>query len=48
MKEKVEQIKNEVLSKIENINDTKTLYDLKVEYLGKKGPIQELMSNMGS
>ena len=48
MKEKVEQIKKEVLEKIENIIDTKVLYDLKVEYLGKKGPIQDLMSNIGN
>ena len=48
MKEKIEIIKKEVLEKINLINDSKKLQDLKVEYLGKKGPIQEMLSNMGS
>ena len=48
MKEKIEIIKKEILDKISKIDDTKDLYDLKVEYLGKKGPIQELLSTMGS
>lgn len=48
MKEKVEQIKREVVDKIQNIQDTKQLYDLKVEYLGKKGIINELTSSLGS
>ena len=48
MKEKVKQIKNEVITKLSNITDTKLLYDLKVEYLGKKGSISELISNMSS
>lgn len=48
MKEKIEQIRNEVIKKLNNIEDTKTLYDLKLEYLGKKGPIQEILSNMSN
>ena len=48
MKEKVEQIKNEVISKIQSIQDTQQLYDLKVKYLGKKGIITELTASLGS
>lgn len=48
MKEKVENIKNEIIKKIEDINDSKILYELKQEYLGKKGKIQELVSVLGS
>lgn len=48
MKEKVEQIKKEVMDRIETIQDTKELYDVKVEYLGKKGIINELTSSLGS
>ncbi len=42
MKEKVENLKTEALEKIESANDLKELNDLRVEYLGKKGPINEL------
>lgn len=43
----MENIKNDVLKEIENINDTKTLYDVRVKYLGKKGIISELLANLG-
>ena len=43
----MENIKNDVLKEIENINDTKTLYDVRVKYLGKKGIISELLTNLG-
>ena len=42
----MENIKNDVLKEIENINDTKTLYDVRVKYLGKKGIISELLANL--
>ena len=48
MKQKVENIKNEIIKKIEDINDSKILYELKQEYLGKKGKIQELVSVLGN
>ena len=48
MKEKVENIKKEVICKIENIDDSKKLYDLRLEYLGKKGIISLLVSELGS
>lgn len=46
MKEKVELIKKEVNEKINEIKDSKTLYNLKVEYLGKKGRVSELISDL--
>jgi phenylalanyl-tRNA synthetase alpha chain len=46
MKEQVEKLKSEVLQKIESAKDLKEVNDLRVEYLGKKGPINELTSHM--
>ncbi len=43
----MENIKNDVLKEIENINDSKSLYDVRVKYLGKKGIISELLANLG-
>lgn len=48
MKEKVKNIKQEVIDKISLVQDIKQLYDLKVEYLGKKGSISQLVSELGS
>jgi len=44
--EKTRIIKEEIIGKLESINDIKTLNDLRVEYLGKKGKITELSSLM--
>ena len=41
MKEKVEQIKTEVLNKLSNIKDLKELDSIRLEYLSKKGKITE-------
>ena len=46
MKEKVENLKLEVSKKLEATTNLKEVNDLKVEYLGKKGPVQELTSHM--
>ena len=46
MKEKVENLKNEALEKISNLKNLRELNDLRVEYLGKKGPISELTTYM--
>ena len=48
MKEKIDNIREKLLSELEEINDLKSLNDLKVLYMGKKGPISELSSMMGS
>ena len=42
MKEKVETLKTEVLEKLANTKSLKEVNDLKVEYLGKKGPTAPL------
>ncbi len=46
MKEKVENLKLEVAKKLEATTNLKEVNDLKIEYLGKKGPVQELTSLM--
>ena len=46
MKERVENLKLEVAKKLEATTNLKEVNDLKVEYLGKKGPVQELTSHM--
>lgn len=43
---KLEILKEESLQKIEEAKDSKILQDLRVQYLGKKGPIQEVMKMM--
>ena len=46
MKEKVEEIKKNLESDLENIKSLQEIQDLKVKYLGKKGLVTELTSNM--
>ena len=46
MKEKVEKIKQEVIEKITKSKSLKEANDIKVEYLGKKGPINELSTHI--
>lgn len=46
MLEKLVQIQSEAATQIEACQDLKTLNDLRVHYLGKKGPIQEAMKAM--
>ncbi|MGN1371334.1 MAG: phenylalanine--tRNA ligase subunit alpha [Candidatus Coprovivens sp.] len=46
MKEKVENLKLEVAKKLEKTTTLKEVNDIKVEYLGKKGPVQELTAHM--
>ena len=46
MKEKIETLQKEALNKIDNVKDLKELNDIKVEYLGKKVPINELTTHM--
>ena len=40
------QIKEEAMRKIEECDNLKLLNELRVHYLGKKGPIQEAMKQM--
>ena len=46
MKEKVETLCKEIKERISSVSDLKSLNDLKVEYLGKKGIITELQSGI--
>ena len=43
---KIDNLKQEIIKKLETIKSIKELNDLKVIYLGKKGPIQELTNQM--
>lgn len=46
MKEKIQNLKNEIINKVNEVTTTRELNDLKVDYLGKKGPISNLSSSM--
>lgn len=48
MREKLNVLKAEARSKIEKASSMKDLNDVRVAYLGKKGPITELMKGMGA
>jgi len=44
--DKIDQLRKLALEEIDNATVIKVLYDTKVKYLGKKGPVQGLMKNM--
>ncbi len=48
MKERLQQLQQEALEKIEQANDLKALNDVRVAYLGKKSPITEVLRGMGA
>ena len=48
MKEKIEKIKLQSISEIENSKNLKELNDLRVKYLGKKGELTSVLRGMGS
>ena len=47
MEAQLEQLKLEALAKIEAASDVKALNEVRVAYLGKKGPITDLLKGMG-
>ncbi|RWZ59826.1 phenylalanine--tRNA ligase subunit alpha [Halobacillus fulvus] len=47
MKERLEQLKQEALQKVDQATEVQSLKDVRVEYLGKKGPITEVLRGMG-
>jgi len=47
MKDQLEALKSEALASVQEASDLKTLQDLRVKYLGKKGPITEVLRGMG-
>lgn len=48
MKEQITNLKEISLKEIKNVNDLKTLAELKVKYLGKKGELTILLRGMGA
>lgn len=46
MNEKIQELKQEIITKLSSVQNTKELNDIRVEYLGKKGPISELSGMM--
>lgn len=47
MEQKLKELQAEALQKIEHAEDLKALNDIRVAYLGKKGPITEVLRGMG-
>ena len=48
MKEKLSQIKETAVAKLNNASDLKALDELRVEILGKKGELTQILKGMGS
>ena len=46
MLDRLKDLQAEALSEVSSVPDLKELNDLRIKYLGKKGPIQEVMKNM--
>ncbi|GLO66793.1 MULTISPECIES: phenylalanine--tRNA ligase subunit alpha [Oceanobacillus] len=47
MKEELHTIRDEAIASVEEANDMKSLQDLKVKYLGKKGSLTSVLRGMG-
>jgi phenylalanyl-tRNA synthetase alpha chain len=47
MKERLEALKTEAVSEVENVGDSRQLNDVRVKYLGKKGLLTEVLRGMG-
>ncbi|WP_102026828.1 phenylalanine--tRNA ligase subunit alpha [Salirhabdus sp. Marseille-P4669] len=47
MKERLEELKQEALQRVREAEDVKQLQEVRVAYLGKKGPITEVLRGMG-
>lgn len=48
MKERLEHLRKEALAQIEGAKDLKEVQHIRVTYLGKKGPITEILRGMGA
>ena len=46
LQEKLEALKDQTLAKIEEVTDLAVLNQIRVETLGKKGPITEVLRGM--
>ncbi|WP_085509059.1 phenylalanine--tRNA ligase subunit alpha [Thalassobacillus devorans] len=47
MKDRLQELQSEALEKVKYAEDLKALQDIRVAYLGKKGPITEVLRGMG-
>ncbi|NMA67119.1 MAG: phenylalanine--tRNA ligase subunit alpha, partial [Clostridiaceae bacterium] len=47
MKQQLEDIRNQALAALNNVSDVRELDALKVEYLGKKGKLTQILKGMG-
>ncbi|MCT2535064.1 phenylalanine--tRNA ligase subunit alpha [Aquibacillus koreensis] len=47
MKERLQELQTEALAKVEEASSLQELQDIRVAYLGKKGPITEVLRGMG-
>lgn len=47
MNKKIDEIKNRAESEIKNCADLKTLEDLKIKYLGRKGEVNQILRSLG-
>ncbi|WP_173915887.1 phenylalanine--tRNA ligase subunit alpha [Halobacillus sp. Marseille-Q1614] len=47
MKERLQELKEEALQQVNKAEDVQSLKDIRVQYLGKKGPITEVLRGMG-
>ncbi|KKB34813.1 phenylalanine--tRNA ligase subunit alpha [Bacillus thermotolerans] len=47
MEQQLKELQTEALAKVESAEDLKQLNDIRVAYLGKKGPITEVLKGMG-
>ncbi|WP_409302076.1 phenylalanine--tRNA ligase subunit alpha [Peribacillus sp. SCS-155] len=47
MQERLQELQSEALHKVSNASDLKQLNEIRVAYLGKKGPITEVLRGMG-
>lgn len=47
MEEKLKQLEQEALEQVEAASSLKVVNDIRVQYLGKKGPITEVLRGMG-
>ena len=48
MKEQIEKIKSNAIEEIAKITDLKSLNELKVKFLGKKGELTSVLRGMGA
>ena len=48
MKEQIESIASEAMEKLENVQDMKSLEEIRVLFLGKKGKLTGILKGMGA